>query len=104
MTSRSNRRITNSQATTRFTISIDTETDGRIIAEVPQLPGVMVYGNTEEEAVRKVKDLANQIIRDMRRHGELPFRSVRRRAVIGGYISKEPNEVARNVKRRILHK
>lgn len=35
-------------------VEIDREDDGRILASVPDLPGVMAYGGTEIEAVRKV--------------------------------------------------
>ena len=43
-------------------IELDREEDGRILASVPDLPGVMAYGATEEEAVRMVKSIALQII------------------------------------------
>ena len=89
---------------TKFTISIDTETDGRIIAEVPELPGVMVYGSSEEEAVRKVKELAAQVLRDKRIHGDPPFRPVRSRARLAQSLSKQLNEAAQKFRRRILHK
>jgi predicted RNase H-like HicB family nuclease len=38
--------------TTRFQLTIETEreTDGRWIAEIPDIPGAMAYGNTEEQA------------------------------------------------------
>jgi predicted RNase H-like HicB family nuclease len=52
------------------------EDDGRWIAEVPSLKGVMVYGNTREEAVEKVKELALLVIKDRIEHGEsLPAHS-----------------------------
>jgi len=56
----------------QLTIEIEQEVDGRWIAEVPQLPGVMVYGNTQNEAVRKVEALALRVIADRLEHGELP--------------------------------
>jgi len=34
-------------------VEIEREEDGRILASVPDLPGVMAYGATEGEAVRK---------------------------------------------------
>ena len=37
---------------------IEQEEDGRWLTEVPELPGVMVYGATREEAVARVKALA----------------------------------------------
>jgi len=39
-------------------IEVEREEDGRLLASVPELPGVMAYGNSEEEAVRKVKAVA----------------------------------------------
>lgn len=36
-------------------IELEQETDGRWIAEAPELPGVLAYGNTRDEALRKVK-------------------------------------------------
>jgi predicted RNase H-like HicB family nuclease len=41
-----------------FSIECEEETDGRWIAEVPQLPGVLCYGNTAEEAMAKAEILA----------------------------------------------
>ena len=43
-------------------IEIARENDGRVIAEVPELPGVLVYGTTEAEARNKVVVLALQVI------------------------------------------
>ena len=51
-------------------IETDRELDGRWIAEVPDLPGVMVYGDTRSEAIRKLKVLAQQVIADRQAHGE----------------------------------
>ena len=42
----------------------------RILASVPDLPGVMAYGASEEEAVRKVKSIALQVLADMIDSGE----------------------------------
>ena len=46
------------------------EDDGRWIAEVPGLPGVLTYGATEAEARDKVKALALRVIADRLDHGE----------------------------------
>jgi predicted RNase H-like HicB family nuclease len=46
----------------RFRLEIDRETDGRWIAEIPDLHGVMVYGQTREEAVALAKILALQVL------------------------------------------
>jgi len=45
-------------------IEIERETDGRWIAEVAELPGVMVYGKTRKEAVSKVEAMALRVIAD----------------------------------------
>jgi predicted RNase H-like HicB family nuclease len=37
---------------------------------VPQIPGVKAYGSSEEEAVRKVKSIALQVLADMIESGE----------------------------------
>ena len=51
-------------------IEIDREDDGRWIAEVPDLPGVMAYGKSREEAVAKAESLALRVIADRLDHGE----------------------------------
>ena len=51
-------------------IEIEKEEDGHCVAEVPNLPGVMVYGETRDEAVSKVKVLALRIIADRIEHKE----------------------------------
>lgn len=51
-------------------IEFDREVDGRWIAEVPSLPGVMVYGDTREEALANVQALALHVIADRIEHGE----------------------------------
>lgn len=53
-------------------IEIEREEDGRSLASVPQLPGVMAYGDTEESALRKVKAVALQVLVDMIESGEEP--------------------------------
>lgn len=51
-------------------VELEREEDGRILASVPDLPGVMAYGSNEEEAVRKVKSVALQVLADMIDSGE----------------------------------
>jgi predicted RNase H-like HicB family nuclease len=51
-------------------VEVEREEDGRILASVPDLPGVMAYGATEEEAVRKVKSIALRILADTIESGE----------------------------------
>jgi predicted RNase H-like HicB family nuclease len=45
-------------------IELDRETDGRWIAEVPSLPGVIVYGITRAEAIERARALALRVIAD----------------------------------------
>jgi len=45
-------------------IEFDQEEDGRWIAEVPELPGVMVYGQNKEEALSKAQALAFRVLAD----------------------------------------
>jgi predicted RNase H-like HicB family nuclease len=51
-------------------IESEREEDGRWIAEVPALPGVMTYGATEAQAQAKVKALALRVIADRLENGE----------------------------------
>ena len=54
----------------RFSIQLARESDGRWIAEVPELSGVRVYGSSSEAAVAKVKALALRVVADRLEHGE----------------------------------
>ena len=51
-------------------IDIEKEEDGRWIAEVSDLPGVLTYGITREDAIAKVEALALRVIADRIDHGE----------------------------------
>jgi predicted RNase H-like HicB family nuclease len=51
-------------------IEVEEETDGRFIAEVPELPGVMAYGQSRDEAIVKVEALALRALADRVEHGE----------------------------------
>jgi len=51
-------------------IEIEKEDDGRWIAEVPELPGVMAYGDTRNEAISKTEALALRVLADRLEHGE----------------------------------
>lgn len=51
-------------------IEIEREDDGRWIAEVSDLPGVMVYGTTRQDAIAKAEALALRVIADRLDHGE----------------------------------
>jgi predicted RNase H-like HicB family nuclease len=51
-------------------IETEREDDGRWLAEVPDLPGVVVYGDSRDEAICKVKALALRVLADRLEHGE----------------------------------
>lgn len=53
-----------------FTIEYEQEEDGRWLAEVTELPGVMAYGQTSEEATAKAQALALRVLADRIEHGE----------------------------------
>lgn len=54
----------------KLTIELDTEENGHIIAEVLELPGVLVYGQNEKEAITKVQALALRVLAERVEHGE----------------------------------
>lgn len=51
-------------------IESERETDGRWVAEVPALPGVMSYGDTDEQARAKVTALALHTVAERIENGE----------------------------------
>ena len=53
-----------------FTVEIEREEDGRWISEVTDLPGVLAYGASRDEAVSKAKALAFRVLADRLEHGE----------------------------------
>lgn len=55
-----------------FTIELEREDDGRWLAEVPALPGVICYGADRSEAVAKVQALALRVIAERLEHSETP--------------------------------
>ena len=55
----------------QLTIELDREADGRWIAEVPEL-NILLYGQTEEDAVQRAQTAAREILEDRIAHGELP--------------------------------
>ena len=59
-----------------FTIETEQETDGRWIAEIPTLPGCMVYGATETEARIKVRALALRVLADQIENRQADMMSV----------------------------
>jgi predicted RNase H-like HicB family nuclease len=53
-----------------FAIELEQEADGRWIAEVPDLPGVLAYGATERAAIAAVEALALRVLADRVELGE----------------------------------
>ena len=53
-----------------LTLEIEQEADGRFIAEVPDLPGVLAYGLTQEQAVARAQALALRVLADRLENGE----------------------------------
>lgn len=55
----------------KYKIKFDKETDGRWIAEVVDLPGVLAYGTTKKDATAKVEALALRVVAEKIEHGEI---------------------------------
>ncbi|MEO8661099.1 MAG: type II toxin-antitoxin system HicB family antitoxin [Bryobacteraceae bacterium] len=55
----------------QLTIQLLLETDGRWIGKVPEMPGVLVYGESREDATLKAKALALRVIAEEIEHGEI---------------------------------
>jgi predicted RNase H-like HicB family nuclease len=53
-----------------FKIELEQEEDGRWLAEVLELPGVLAYGQSQEAAVSKVQALALRVVAERLEHGE----------------------------------
>jgi predicted RNase H-like HicB family nuclease len=54
----------------KYSIECEREEDGRWLAEVPELPGVLAYGDTAEEAMSKAQVLALRVLAERLDHGE----------------------------------
>ena len=53
-----------------FQLECEREDDGRWLAEVPQLPGVLAYGTTAAEAMAKAEILALRVLAERLEQGE----------------------------------
>ncbi len=53
-----------------FNIECEQEHDGRWLAEVPQLPGVLSYGTSADDAMARAEVLALRVIAERLEHGE----------------------------------
>ena len=54
----------------KFRVEVEREEDGRWLAEVPELPGVLAYGTSASEAQARVQALALRVVADRLEHGE----------------------------------
>ena len=54
-----------------FRVETEQETDGRWLAEVVELPGVLAYGSRQEDAVSRVQALALRVVAERLEHGEV---------------------------------
>jgi predicted RNase H-like HicB family nuclease len=53
-----------------FSIEFEHETDGRWIAEIVELPGVLAYGDTQDEAIARAQALALRVVADRLENSE----------------------------------
>ncbi len=53
-----------------FKVEVEQEEDGRWLAEVLELPGVLAYGKDQDAAVSKVQALALRVVAERLEHGE----------------------------------
>lgn len=54
-----------------YTLEVEQEQDGRWLAEVRELPGVLAYGATSQEALAKAEVLALRVLAEQLEHGEV---------------------------------
>lgn len=59
-----------------FTVETEQETDGRWIAEIIEIPGVLKYGNTMIDAVAQAEALALRVMAERIEHGEQPVEPI----------------------------
>ena len=59
------------QLINQFTIETEQEEDGHWIAEILEIPGALVYGNSKKQAITKVQALALRVLADKLENGEI---------------------------------
>ena len=59
------------QVINQFTIESEQEENGRWIAEILEIPGALVYGNSQKQAITKVQALALRVLADKLENGEI---------------------------------
>lgn len=60
----------------QLTIETEQEVDGRWVAEIAQIPGVMKYGSSREEAIASTEALALRVIAQRIEEGEHPVEPI----------------------------
>ncbi|MGH9771571.1 MAG: type II toxin-antitoxin system HicB family antitoxin [Candidatus Acidiferrales bacterium] len=60
-----------------YSLEIEQEDDGRWLAEVPGLPGVLAYGASSDEAMAKAEALALRVLAEQLEHGEARALNIR---------------------------
>ncbi len=65
----------------KLTVALEQEADGRWLAEISELPGVVVYGDSQDEAVRLACTLASSVLADRIDSGELEVTDAQRALV-----------------------
>jgi predicted RNase H-like HicB family nuclease len=53
-----------------LTVEVEQEDDGRWLAEVPELPGVLAYGQSRQQAIDRAQALSLRVLADRLDHGE----------------------------------
>jgi len=53
-----------------LTVEVEQEEDGRWLAEVPEIPGVLAYGRTRQEAISRAQALSLRVLADRLERGE----------------------------------
>lgn len=54
----------------KYSLEIEQEADGRWLAEVTELPGVLAYGASSDEAMAKAEALTLRVLAEQLEHGE----------------------------------
>ena len=67
----------------QLTIETEREVDGRWIADVPELPGVMAYGSTRDKAIAQVEALALRVLAENIEEDGIPAEAIEIRLAAG---------------------
>jgi predicted RNase H-like HicB family nuclease len=73
-----------------FKVETEREDDGRWLAEVLELPGVLAYGDSAQATVAKVQALALRVIAERLEHGEAGLTSSALRSTLRDHLAEHP--------------